>query len=74
MASNYMTAQDRRIATLAGHFRGAAAGEEGFLQAFPTMANSPSVFEHVQQAPEDPILGVRLVLFIFSCFVSLMSA
>ncbi|KAG0563326.1 hypothetical protein M758_8G021200 [Ceratodon purpureus] len=55
-----MSAQDRRIATLAGHFRGAPAGEEGLLHAFPTMANSQSVFEHVQQAPEDPILGVTV--------------
>lgn len=55
-----MSAQERRIATLSGHFRGAAAVEEELLQRFPTMAMAPSVFEHVQQAPEDPILGVTV--------------
>lgn len=62
MASTFTTAQERRIATLAGHLRGAAApAEHGSLHALPTMANSSSsVFEHVQQAPEDPILGVTV--------------
>lgn len=56
--SSLTTAQSRRIATLAGHFRGAEAGDVALVQAFPTMAMASSVFEHVQQAPEDPILGV----------------
>jgi len=62
--SGVMSAPSRRIATLAGHLRGVAGDEDEALllqlQAIPTMAmsSSSSVFEHVQQAPEDPILGV----------------
>lgn len=61
MAGNFMSAQVRRIVTLAGHLRIAAGAEEGRLQTFSTMAVASSVFEHVQQAPEDPILGVCLL-------------
>ncbi|KAG0557674.1 hypothetical protein KC19_11G148700 [Ceratodon purpureus] len=61
MAGTFMSAQVRRIATLAAHFRvpSVAATGERRLQAFATMANT-SVFENVQQAPEDPILGVTV--------------
>ena len=61
MAGNFMSAQARRIATLAAHLRApSVAMGEGRLRMFATMANSSSVFEQVQQAPEDPILGVCL--------------
>ena len=62
MAGNLMSAQVRRLATLAAQFRmpSVAVAGERRLQAFATVANTSSVFEKVQQAPEDPILGVRL--------------
>ena len=65
------SASTRRIATLAGHFR-ATDETPLLLQSFPTLAMAPSVFEHVQQAPEDPILGVRVAIHsVFSLFAFL---
>lgn len=59
--ASFSSAQERRVATLASHLRESAVVSEegGRLEACPTMA-ALSVFENIQQAPEDPILGVTV--------------
>lgn len=64
--ASFSNAQERRVATLASHLRESAVVSEegGRLEACPTMA-ALSVFENIQQAPEDPILGVSSLSIFF---------
>uniref|UniRef100_A0A7N0V5X0 Aspartate aminotransferase n=1 Tax=Kalanchoe fedtschenkoi TaxID=63787 RepID=A0A7N0V5X0_KALFE len=54
-----VSAADRRLATLARHLESPPQGSESSIFASPTAAGN-SVFAHVVQAPEDPILGVTV--------------
>lgn len=72
-ASPAGAAPSRRLASISAHLQPEklAMAESAFLDALslaPTAA-SHSVFEGVQQAPEDPILGV-----IFPALVQLLDA
>jgi aspartate aminotransferase len=53
---------ERRMATMAAHLRdGEETAKEGLIVPWPTAGvAAASVFEHIQQAPEDPILGVTV--------------
>uniref|UniRef100_A0A166J613 Aspartate aminotransferase n=1 Tax=Daucus carota subsp. sativus TaxID=79200 RepID=A0A166J613_DAUCS len=56
-------AADRRIATLARHLEASSLKDSHeIVSASPTSSNSssPSVFNHLARAPEDPILGVTV--------------
>ncbi|KAL1834646.1 hypothetical protein ACET3Z_004297 [Daucus carota] len=56
-------AADRRIATLARHLEASSVKDSHeIVSASPTSSNSssPSVFNHLARAPEDPILGVTV--------------
>jgi hypothetical protein len=56
---------ERRMATMAAHLRdGEETAKEGLIVPWPTAGvAAASVFEHIQQAPEDPILGVCFLAF-----------
>ncbi|KAF5748248.1 Aspartate aminotransferase 3 [Tripterygium wilfordii] len=55
------SATDRRISALARHLSGASSSPAMDISASPTSSSrGNSVFNHLVQAPEDPILGVTV--------------
>lgn len=63
LSSSSSSASDRRLNALVRHL----AAEESSspmdsISASPTAARADSVFAHVVQGPEDPILGVTTLL------------
>ncbi|KAI5669324.1 hypothetical protein M9H77_19177 [Catharanthus roseus] len=61
-SASLKSSTDRRISVLAGHLEGSSSSspmESTSVSVSPTSA-SGSVFSHVVQAPEDPILGVTV--------------
>ncbi|KAF5726198.1 aspartate aminotransferase cytoplasmic [Tripterygium wilfordii] len=58
----YPSPTDRRISALAGHLSGVSPSLAMNVCASPTSSSSRgnSVFDHLVQAPEDPILGVTV--------------
>lgn len=63
-------AASRRLITLARHLEVSKFGSSKNDGLYPSITsgfdgNSDSVFAHVVRAPEDPILGVYISLFLF---------
>ena len=53
----------RRIRSLASHILPQNSASSPLVEISPTSQTSqPSAFQHLQQAPDDPILGVSLLL------------
>ncbi|PRQ27485.1 putative aspartate transaminase [Rosa chinensis] len=54
------SASDRRLSALVRHLAAEESSPMDSLSASPTAARADSVFAHVVQGPEDPILGVTV--------------
>ncbi|MCO5610919.1 hypothetical protein L7F22_065163 [Adiantum nelumboides] len=62
MATSDSSAVSRRLQMLNAHLRpdSSSLSPSPFLRFSPTAANEASAFQHLQQAPDDPILGVTI--------------
>lgn len=63
-SSSYSPSSDRRLNTIAKHFVNHVQMDSHNISPSPT-ASSDSVFAQIVRAPEDAILGVYIILFLF---------
>lgn len=57
---NDSSAASRRLQSLASHLAPSSSPPPTTMHLSPTSAHLPSAFQHLQQAPDDPILGVTI--------------
>jgi len=74
--TTFSSSSDRRLNTIAKHFLDVNDQNQMASQNItpsPT-ASSDSVFAHLVRAPEDPILGVCFLLFLFDHQITVYSS